>query len=119
MVSPQTPVLTLALIDPVWVRAYLPEPALGRITLGANATIHTDSYPGKSYEGWVGFISPSAEFTPKSVHTPELRTRLVYSVRVFACNPQGELRLGMPVTVTISFDQTPPAAETTTNRCGK
>ncbi len=119
MVSPQTPVLTLALIDPVWVRAYLPEPALGRITLGANATIHTDSYPGKGYEGWVGFISPSAEFTPKSVHTPELRTRLVYSVRVFACNPQGELRLGMPVTVTISFDQTPPAAETTTNRCGK
>jgi len=119
MASPQTPVLTLALVDPIWVRAYLPEPALGQITLGANATIHTDSYPDKSYEGWVGFISPSAEFTPKNVQTPELRTRLVYSVRVYACNPQGELRLGMPVTVTIAFNQRPPSAETTTKHCGK
>jgi len=119
MASPQTPVLTLALVDPIWARAYLPEPALGQITLGAKATIHTDSYPDKSYEGWVGFISPSAEFTPKNVQTPELRTRLVYSVRVYACNPQGELRLGMPVTVTIAFDQTPLPAGTTTHRCGK
>ena len=119
MASPQTPVLTLALVDPVWVRAYLPEPALGQITLGAKATIHTDSYPDKRYEGWVGFISPTAEFTPKNVQTPELRTRLVYSVRVFSCNPQGELRLGMPVTVTIALDQAFPSAESTTNRCGK
>jgi len=119
MASPQTPVLTLALVDPVWVRAYLPEPALGRITLGAKATIHTDSYPNKHYEGWVGFISPTAEFTPKSVETPELRTRLVYSVRVYACNPEGELRLGMPVTVVISLDQTPSSTESITNRCGK
>jgi len=78
MASPQTPVLTLAYIDPVWVRAYLPEPALGQVALGAKATIHTDSYPDKSYTGWVGYISPSAEFTPKTVQTPELRTRLVY-----------------------------------------
>ncbi len=120
MASPQTPVLTLALVDPIWARAYLPEPALGLIALGAKATLHTDSYPGKTYEGWVGFISPSAEFTPKNVQTPELRTRLVYSVRVYACNPQGELRLGMPVTVTIAFNQTPPPVEkTTSNRCGK
>lgn len=119
MASPQTPVLTLALVDPIWVRAYLPEPALGQIVLGARATIHTDSYPGKSYEGWVGFISPTAEFTPKNVQTPELRTRLVYSARVFACNPQGELRLGMPVTVSIALDQVSPSAESTTNRCGK
>jgi len=119
MASPQTPVLTLALVDPVWVRAYLPEPALGQIALGAKATIHTDSYPDKRYEGWVGFISPTAEFTPKNVQTPELRTRLVYSVRVFACNPQGELRLGMPVTVTIALDQASPSVESTTNRCGK
>ncbi len=119
MASPQTPVLTLALVDPIWVRAYLPEPSLGQITLGAKATIHTDSYPDKRYEGWVGFISPTAEFTPKSVQTPELRTRLVYSVRVFACNPQGELRLGMPVTVTIALDQTALSAESTANRCGR
>tara|TARA_R110001592_G_scaffold278735_2_gene546046 strand:- start:3722 stop:4753 length:1032 start_codon:yes stop_codon:yes gene_type:complete len=115
MAFPQTPVLTLAFIDPVWVRAYLPEPMMGRVALGAKALISTDSYPDKTYEGWVGYISPSAEFTPKSVQTPELRTRLVYSVRIYACNPQEEMRLGMPATVTIELDQTLPDA--TTNHC--
>lgn len=105
MAFPQTPVLTLAFINPVWVRTYLPEPALGKISLGMAATIYTDSFPGKVYQGWVGYISPTAEFTPKNVQTSELRTRLVYSVRIFACNPQGELRLGMPATVRIAIDQ--------------
>jgi len=104
-VTPQTPVLTLALTDPVWVRSYLPESYLGQVRPGARALISTDSFPGKRYPGWVGFISPTAEFTPKNVETPELRTRLVYQVRVFACNPQQELRLGMPATVTIPMDQ--------------
>ncbi len=119
MASPQTPVITLALFDPVWVRAYLPEPALGRIASGMQAEIHTDSFPEKAYRGWIGYISPSAEFTPKNVQTPELRTRLVYQVRIYACNPSGELRLGMPVTVSIPLDQadqnnalaTPPCSE--------
>jgi HlyD family secretion protein len=113
MASPQTPVVTLALTDPVWVRAWLPEPALGKVAPGMTAEIHTDSYPGKRYPGWVGYISPSAEFTPKNVESPELRTRLVYQMRIFAINPDGELRLGMPVTVTIPLGQTgagsPPA----------
>jgi len=113
LASPQKPVFTLALTDPVWVRTWLPEPALGKVAPGMAAEIHTDSYPGKSYPGWVGYISPSAEFTPKNVESPELRTRLVYQMRVFATNPDGELRLGMPVTVTIALDQqgtgTPPA----------
>ena len=104
-VTPQTPVLTLALMDPIWVRTYLPESHLGKIKPGSSALISTDSYPDKDYEGWVGSISPTAEFTPKNVETPELRTRLVYQVRVYACNPQYELRLGMPATVTISLDQ--------------
>ncbi|MDQ7073227.1 MAG: efflux RND transporter periplasmic adaptor subunit [Gammaproteobacteria bacterium] len=111
MAFPQTAVMTLAFIDPVWVRAYLPEIALGKIKLGSPATIYTDSYPDKTYAGWVGYISPTAEFTPKVVQTEELRTRLVYSVKVFACNPQDELRLGMPVTVKIATD-TPPAQQT-------
>jgi HlyD family secretion protein len=104
-VTPQTPVLTLALMDPVWVRTYLPESYLGRIKPGAEALITTDSYPGKAYRGWIGSISPTAEFTPKNVETPELRTRLVYQMRVYACNPEYELRLGMPATVTIPADQ--------------
>jgi len=103
MVSPQSSVFTLALTDPVWVRAYLPETALGRVRTGTAAEITTDSFPGKLYRGWVGYVSPTAEFTPKNVETPELRTRLVYRMRVFACNPDGELRLGMPATVTLDL----------------
>ena len=100
-VTPQTPVLTLALTDPVWVRTYLPETRLGQVKPGARAEIRTDSFPGKIYDGWVGYISPTAEFTPKNVETPELRTRLVYQMRVYACNPDNELRLGMPATITL------------------
>lgn len=117
MAFPSMPVLTLAFTQPVWVRAYLPESMLGRVKPGARATIQTDSYPDKSYSGWVGFISPTAEFTPKTVQTPELRTRLVYSMRVITCNPQDELRLGMPVTVSLVLDQT--IADGNTNHCGE
>lgn len=105
MAFPRTPVYTLALTEPVWVRAYLPESHLGKIMPGHEARITTDSYPNKIYPGWVGYISPTAEFTPKHVQTEELRTKLVYEVRIHACNPQGELRLGMPVTVSIPLDQ--------------
>ena len=117
MAFPQTPALTLAFINPVWVRAYLPEPMLGKITLGSKAMIYTDSFPGRAYPGWVGYISPTAEFTPKNVQTPELRTRLVYSVRIFACNPQDELRLGMPATVHIAIDQAPANQDIADKNC--
>jgi membrane fusion protein YbhG len=103
MTSPQTPVFTLALMDPVWVRAYLPETALGKVRLGAPAAITTDSYPDKVYQGWIGYIAPTAEFTPKNIETTELRARLVYRMRVYACNPEGELRLGMPATVILDL----------------
>lgn len=106
-VTPQTPVLTLALLDPVWIRTYVPEIYLGKVKPGAPAHISTDSFPDKVYQGWVGYISPTAEFTPKQVETPELRTRLVYQMRVYVCNPQFELRLGMPATVTIDLEASP------------
>ena len=107
MASPSTPVFTIALTSPLWVRAYVPETALGRIRLGMRATITTDSYPGRVYHGWIGYLSPTSEFTPKTVETPELRTALVYQIRVFACDPQGELRLGMPATVDIDVNAQP------------
>ncbi len=106
MASPQKPVFTLALDDPLWVRAYVAETDLGKIRQGMTAVVTTDSFPGKRYEGWVGFISPTAEFTPKTVETLEVRTKLVYQVRVFVRNPQGELRLGMPAVVSIPLSQT-------------
>ena len=107
MASPQKPVFTMALVDPIWIRAYVPEPQLGKLRYGMPAKVTTDSFPGKSYDGFVGFISPTAEFTPKPVETEEVRTRLVYEVRVFVPNPQGELRLGMPATVKTRVDQPP------------
>ena len=116
-VTPQTPVLTMALLNPVWVRTYLPESYLGRIKPGAVARITTDSFPGKEYEGWVGSISPTAEFTPKNIETPDLRTRLVYQVRIIACNPEQELRLGMPATVVIDLDQQQSSADNPEERC--
>lgn len=105
MASPSTPVLTVALPSPLWVRAYAPENELGRIRLGMKASVTVDSYPGRTYEGWIGYISPTAEFTPKTVETPELRTALVYQLRVYVCDAHGELRLGMPATVHIDLAQ--------------
>jgi HlyD family secretion protein len=112
MASPQKAVLTLALTDPLWVRAYVSETDLGKVRTGARAEIATDSYPDKRYRGWIGFISPTAEFTPKSVETREVRTALVYQVRAFVCAHADELRLGMPATVTVRLDQPPIAAGT-------
>jgi membrane fusion protein YbhG len=110
MASSGVPAFTMALTNPLWVRAYVPETYMGHIYLGMKTSITTDSYPGKVFQGWVGYISPTAEFTPKNVETPELRTRLVYQVRVYACNPQNELRLGMPATVTMALEQPIPSA---------
>jgi HlyD family secretion protein len=105
MASPQRPVVILAITDPKWVRAYVTEPDLGRLQQGMAATISTDSFPGRRFDGWVGFISPIAEFTPKNVQTDELRTSLVYEVRVFTKDPQNRLHLGMPATVHLALDK--------------
>jgi HlyD family secretion protein len=99
MASPQRPVFSLAIADPKWVRAFISEPDLGKIKSGIPAAIEVDSFAGRSFEGWIGFISPVAEFTPKTVQTEELRTSLVYEVRVFVKDPADELRLGMPASV--------------------
>lgn len=109
MASPATPVLTIALPSPIWVRAYVSEKDLGRVRLGLAASVTTDSYPGHVYHGWVGYLSPTAEFTPKTVETTELRTALVYQLRVYVCDPRDELRLGMPATVRVDL-RSPEAA---------
>jgi len=99
MASPQKTAFTLAITDPKWVRAYVSERDLGLVRSGMTATVQVDSFPNRRFGGWVGFISPVAEFTPKTVETPDLRSSLVYQVRVFVKDPDGALRLGMPATV--------------------
>ncbi len=106
MASPTRPVLSLATRGTKWVRAYVSEPGLGHIRSGTRATIVSDSFPDRPLDGWVGFISPVAEFTPKAVQTEDLRTSLVYEVRVFVEDPEDRLRVGMPATVRLR-----PAAE--------
>jgi HlyD family secretion protein len=110
VVLPNSPVYTIALTDPVWVRTYISETILGRVYSGMKAHITSDSFPDRSYSGWVGFISPTAEFTPKPVETPDLRTSLVYRSRVYVDNPDHALRQGMPVTVTLLEDERPKPA---------
>jgi HlyD family secretion protein len=107
MATPETPVFTLAVDNPLWVRAYLPETQMGKVALGMRAWIEVDSFPGQRFPGWIGFISPVSEFTPKNVETTELRSQLVYRVRVYACNPDHRLRLGMPATVVIPLANNP------------
>lgn len=99
MATPQKAVFALALTQPKWVRVYVGEPDLGRVKPGMGARVVTDSQPDQAIEGKIGYISSVAEFTPKSVQTEELRTSLVYEVRVLVEDPQDVLRLGQPVTV--------------------
>ncbi len=98
------PVYTLSLVNPVWVRAYTSETDLGRLKPGMKALIYTDTQPNNPFHGQIGFISPIAEFTPKNIETKELRTDLVYRLRVIVDDKEGQLRQGMPVTVVITPD---------------
>lgn len=98
MVSPARPVLSLSLRQPLFVRAYLTEPQLGRVALGQGASVGTDS-GDQRYRGHVGFISSVAEFTPRAVQTPELRTQLMYRLRIVIDEPAPTLNRGQPVTV--------------------
>lgn len=99
VVEPSVPIYGLSIKSPVWVRAYVNEPNLARIYPGMKAEVFTDTKGTPVYEGHIGFISPVSEFTPKTVETTDLRTDLVYRLRVVIDNPDQWLRQGMPVTV--------------------
>lgn len=99
--TPQRPVFALALTQPKWVRVYVSETDLGKVKPGMEARVTTDSHPDRPLQGKVGYISAVAEFTPKSVQTEELRTSLVYEVRVVVEDSGNVLRLGQPTTVRI------------------
>lgn len=103
MVTPQRPVFALALTQPKWVRVYVSETQLAKVKPGMTATVTTDTYPGQPVDGQVGYISSVAEFTPKTVQTEELRTSLVYEVRVVVQDSGNRLRLGQPATVRLNI----------------
>jgi HlyD family secretion protein len=96
VVSPGTPIVTLADLDHIWLRVYLPETDLGKIHWGQAVNVRTDTYPGKTYRGHVSVIASDAEFTPKSVQTEKERVTLVYRIKIDVENPNHELKPGMP-----------------------
>lgn len=106
MASPQRPVFTLAITAPKWVRAYVAETQLARLQTGLVASVSTDSQPGQAMPARLAYIASVAEFTPKTVQTPELRTSLVYELRFMVEDPQDRLRLGMPATVHLDLPPT-------------
>jgi HlyD family secretion protein len=100
-VSPGTPIVTVADTLHTWVRAYVNQTDLGRVQHGQKLVVHTDTAPGKNFEGTVSFISSEAEFTPKTVQTTKERVKLVFRIKVDVANPQDELKAGMPADVVL------------------
>ena len=96
VVNPGTSILTLGDIENVWLKAYIPEPDLGKIRWGQEVIVTTDLRPKKEYRGKISFISSQAEFTPKSIQTEKERVTLVYRIKVDLRNPERELKPGMP-----------------------
>ena len=103
VVAPNTPVVTIADLDHLWLRAYVGETDLGRVRWGQEATVRTDTFPGKSYRGRISFIADKAEFTPKSVQTFKERVTLVYRIKIDVENPNHELKPGMPADAAIDL----------------
>ena len=107
-VSKAQPVYTMAKTKPVWVRAYVNETDLGNIKYGQEVNVYTDTTDPKTgkkrmYKGQVGYISPVAEFTPKTVQSTDIRTNLVYRIRVYIYDIDEYLRQGMPVTIKVKL----------------
>jgi HlyD family secretion protein len=105
-VSPGTPVITMANLEDVWLRAYVDARRVERLRIGQPAQVTTDT-PGQVFTGRVSFISSEAEFTPKTVQTEQERVKLVYRVKIDIHNPDGALKPGMPADAVI---QLPPVA---------
>lgn len=97
ILSSGTTVMTIGDLDKPWVRGYITEPDLGRVKIGSEVRVTTDSFPGKVYKGRVSFIASNAEFTPKHIQTQEERVKLVYRIKVDVDNSAHELKLNMPV----------------------
>lgn len=99
VVLPTSAVYSVAITGEVWVRAFVPETMLNQAAPDTEVRIMTDARAGHVYHGRVGYVSPAAEFTPKTVETPELRTQLVYRIRIRVTDPDAGIRQGQPVSI--------------------
>jgi HlyD family secretion protein len=108
VVNPGTPILTLADIENVWLKAYIPEADLSRVKWGQEVSVTNDLKPQKIYKGKISFISSQAEFTPKQIQTEKERVTLVYRIKIDIPNPEKELKPGMPADGRILLDTSTP-----------
>jgi len=104
VVQPGSTVFTVADLNDIWLTAYIIETDLGKIKLNQPATLKTDTFPNKQYQGRISFISAQAEFTPKQIQTPEERVKLVYRIKIAVTNTNQELKPGMPADGYIMVD---------------
>jgi len=96
VVNVGTSILTIADVENVWLKAYIPETDLGKVKWGQDVIVTTDLRPQKKYMGRISFISSQAEFTPKQIQTEKERVTLVYRIKVDISNKDHELKPGMP-----------------------
>ncbi len=102
LLSVGAPVVTIARLDEVWVRGYIPEPSLGAVRVGQTVSVYSDSWKNKPLTGTISFIASEAEFTPRAVQTESERVKLMYRIKVVVANPDQRLKPGMPVDITIT-----------------
>ncbi len=102
--APGATILAIGDLEQVWLRAYVDETDLGRIRVGQRARVRSDTFRDREYEGTLSFISPEAEFTPRTVQTEKERVKLVYRIKIAIANPRMELKPGMPAEASIVLD---------------
>jgi len=107
VVNPGTSILTLANIENVWLKAYIPETELSKVKWGQEVMVTTDLRPQKIYQGKISFISSQTEFTPKQIQTEKERVTLVYRIKVDIPNLDRELKPGMPADGKILLTSSP------------
>ena len=99
VIAPGRGIVTIADLEELYVRVYVPAPLVGRVRLGGGALVAVDSFPDRTFPGRVVHIADEAEFTPRNVQTPEARADLVFAVKVAVANREGLLKIGLPADV--------------------
>jgi HlyD family secretion protein len=103
LVAANQPVASILESGQLWVRVYVPEPALGRVRVGQAAAVEVDSFPGRAFPGRVVEIRDQAEYTPRNVQTLDQRSDQFFGVKV-RVEPAPELKAGMSALVRLAED---------------
>jgi HlyD family secretion protein len=101
-VQPGGVAYSMADLNDITITVYVPEDRYGQISLGQQAQVTADSFPGETFAAEVIHIANQAEFTPRNVQTVEGRSSTVYAIKLSVDNSEGKLKIGMPADVTFT-----------------